>query len=90
MPKDLHLDRKPCTHSIVARSIANESLDRTPQPHKPGGKQIQRLGAFVCVCVAVSIRSVFLTLSLSAPSEDLWAMAITHLMLTTMRLDPVC
>ena len=29
MPRDLHLDREPCTHSIVARSIANKSLDQT-------------------------------------------------------------
>ena len=29
MPRDCHLDLEPRTHSIVARSIANESLDRT-------------------------------------------------------------
>ena len=29
MPRDLHLDREPRTHSMVARRTANESLERT-------------------------------------------------------------
>lgn len=43
----------------------------------------------VCEYIYVHGRSVFLTPSLSAPHRDLWAMAISQLMLITMRLDPV-
>ena len=73
--------------------ISCTSLDETPQPHIHNlctEQEEMNLSMARCVCVYVAMGVSVFNIEFVSAFWGPWATAITHLMLTTVRLDPVC